>query len=436
MGIDEKKSRLFNKKQLSLKQNFSWTIIGNIISAGCKWVILVIIAKFGTPQMLGIYTLGYAITAPIFMLTNLQLRAIQSTDVKNEYSFSHYFKLRMITNVIGLLVVVFLMFVLDYDTETVYVVIFVAIIKYVDSISDIFYGQMQKHERMDFISKSMIIREVFALFLFSIVLIYLNNLIYSLIAFTLVYLIIVLTYDMIVSFNLQKCIKKISFIDYILFLLTNWDKLKLKKLLILSLPLGIGVFLGSLVTNIPRYLVDYFLGKESLGYFAAIAYFVIGFSTFFKAVGQAARPRLSKYFFNNFEQYIKLVYKLILVNLCFSLMFFVISIVAGKEILTILYSPSYGRYWKTLIWISVALIFQSVSNLLQIAIQSAQVYNVQIFISLFTIMISVIVGILLIPIKAVEGAGLTILIYSIVNTVVVAFIFFKIARAQILKEQN
>ena len=51
-------------------------------------------------------------------------------------------------------------------------------------------------------------------------------------------------------------------------------------------------------------------------------------------------------------------------------------------------------------------------------------------------MISVIVGILLIPIKAVEGAGLTILIYSIVNTVVVAFIFFKIARAQILKEQN
>ena len=129
--------------------------------------------------MLGIYTLGYAITAPIFMLTNLQLRAIQSTDVKNEYSFSHYFKLRMITNVIGLLVVVFLMFVLDYDTETVYVVIFVAIIKYVDSISDIFYGQMQKHERMDFISKSMIIREVFALFLFSIVLIYLNNLIYS-----------------------------------------------------------------------------------------------------------------------------------------------------------------------------------------------------------------------------------------------------------------
>lgn len=66
-------------RQQSLKVNFSWTILGNSLYAFSQWYIVFILAKFGNPELVGIYSLGLAISAPILMLTGLQLRTVQAT---------------------------------------------------------------------------------------------------------------------------------------------------------------------------------------------------------------------------------------------------------------------------------------------------------------------------------------------------------------------
>jgi hypothetical protein len=37
----------------SLRWNFSWTFVGNIIYSACQWGMLVVLAKIGNPEMVG-----------------------------------------------------------------------------------------------------------------------------------------------------------------------------------------------------------------------------------------------------------------------------------------------------------------------------------------------------------------------------------------------
>ena len=66
----------------SLRSNVVWTLIGSLTYALCQWVMLSVLAKWGSPALVGEFALGLAVTAPVFMLTNLQLRAIQATDAR------------------------------------------------------------------------------------------------------------------------------------------------------------------------------------------------------------------------------------------------------------------------------------------------------------------------------------------------------------------
>jgi len=56
-------------KPFPLRVNFSWTLVGNIVYAGCQWGMLTVLAKIGTTEMVGQFALGLAITAPVFMFS-------------------------------------------------------------------------------------------------------------------------------------------------------------------------------------------------------------------------------------------------------------------------------------------------------------------------------------------------------------------------------
>src|SRR5690606_40180926 len=67
-------------RALSLRVNFSWTLAGNIVYAGCQWAMLVVLARLGRAEMVGQFALGLAITGPVLMCTNLNLRSVPATD--------------------------------------------------------------------------------------------------------------------------------------------------------------------------------------------------------------------------------------------------------------------------------------------------------------------------------------------------------------------
>src|SRR4051812_23472007 len=81
---------------VSLRRNFLETLSGNLVYAGCQSGVLVALAKLGTPQVVGVYALPLAITSPVMLLSNLQLREVQAPAARREYSPGEYLALRLL----------------------------------------------------------------------------------------------------------------------------------------------------------------------------------------------------------------------------------------------------------------------------------------------------------------------------------------------------
>jgi len=67
---------------LTLRRNFSWTLLGNVVYAGCQWAMLVVLAKLGTPEMVGQFAL--VVTAPI-VLYHDRYRTRSSLGINSSY---------------------------------------------------------------------------------------------------------------------------------------------------------------------------------------------------------------------------------------------------------------------------------------------------------------------------------------------------------------
>jgi O-antigen/teichoic acid export membrane protein len=90
------------RKPLSLRRNFSWTFIGNTVYAAAQWGMLVVLARLSSADVVGQFRLALGLTAPIILFTNLQLRGVQATDAKEQYTPQMYLALRIVMTLLGL----------------------------------------------------------------------------------------------------------------------------------------------------------------------------------------------------------------------------------------------------------------------------------------------------------------------------------------------
>jgi O-antigen/teichoic acid export membrane protein len=395
-------------KPLTLRRNFSWTFAGNFIYAACQWGMLVVLAKLGSPEMVGKFTLGLAVTAPVFMFTNLQLRTVQATDAQQQYLFSDYLGLRLIATGLGLVAIAIITFVAGYDWETSLVILFVGLAKAIESISDIYYGLLQQQERMDRNAISLIFKGVFSLLLLGLGVYLSGNLIWGVVGLVTAWTVALLTYDIRSSVLMFDQIP-----------LPRWHRKTLVKLTWLSLPLGLVMMLISLNTNIPRYFIDQYLGKRELGIFAAIAYLVVAGNMVILALGHSASPRLAKYYSaGNSSAFRTLLFKVVGIGSVIGAISIGVALVAGRQILTLAYKPEYAEYANLFVWLMAAAGIGYISTFLGYGITAAQYFRIQIPLFTTVTAISFIICLWLLPKLGLLGAAFALLISTIVQAAI------------------
>ncbi|MBN8235140.1 oligosaccharide flippase family protein [Halobacillus kuroshimensis] len=381
-----------SKIPLSLRLNFSWTLFGNLVYAGCQWGLLIILAKLGSPNEVGIFSLGLALTGPIYMLTNLQLRSVIATDSTNDHTFNDFLGLRLMSIVITILMVTCIVLVAGYNKVTTLVILVIGFAKGIEAISDITYGLLQKKERMDFISKSMILKGVLSLLAMGLTIFITGNLVNGVIALAMSWFLVLFLYDLrnIRHFaNIRPTVN------------TNIYSSLIKT----SLPLGIVMMLISLNANIPRYVIEYYLGADALGFYSAIAYIVIAGTTVVNALGQSSIPRLSRYFANfELKSAKKLIVKLLFIALAIGAFGILISIILGEHILKILYDSEYGRYSTEFTLVMVYAFFSYLSSFLGYSMTAARAFKIQPLLFVVSIVGNIIFSVLLTPMYGIKGA--------------------------------
>ena len=390
-------------RRLSLTANFAWTLKGNLVYAACQWGMLVVLARLGSPEAVGQFTLALAISAPVFMFTNLQLAAVQATDAKGQYAFGDYFRLRIVATTAALAGILLLAAGLRYSREAALVVLAVALAKAIESVSDIYYGLQQRRERMDRISLSMTSRGVLSLGALAVVFHATGSVAWGALAMAAVWLVVLLAYDLRVAKRLPAEVSEPG-------------RGSLAKLAWLALPLGALAMMMSLNVNIPRSLIAHFLGDRELGLFAAMAYVTVAGSTIMNALGQAASPKLAGYYAGgDLRGFRRVLTKLLASGAVLGAAGVGVAALAGRQVLALLYGAEYAVHNDVFVWLMMATAMTHLAALLGNALTAARCFAAQAPLYLLVTMATTAGCFLLVPGHRLFGAAAAMLLAAMVQ---------------------
>lgn len=410
--MDVKSQQTTMIKSLSLRDNFIWTFIGNVVYSGCQWCMLIILAKVGNPSMVGEFSLGLAITAPVIMLTNLQLRGVQATDAKREYQFCDYLALRLSTTMLAFIIIIFIIAMSKYKLSTAMVVAAVGLAKCFESISDVFYGLLQQHERMDRIAISMMIKGPLSLASLGVAVYLTGSVFWGALALGAAWAIVLLSYDIhngaMVLGEKEKCG---MWLQSLIKIRPRWDIKTLYRLAWLALPLGVVMMLISLNANIPRYFIQHYKGEYWLGIYSAMAYLMVAGRTVIGALGQSASPRLAKYYASQDSvSYNKLFYKLLGIGAIIGVIGILVAVLGGKMLLSLIYTPEYAQETNVFVLLMVAAALSYMASFAGYGMTAARYFRSQLPLFVIVTIITTIAAALLIPKLGLIGAALAVIL--------------------------
>jgi O-antigen/teichoic acid export membrane protein len=391
------------------KRNFLWMIFGNGVYALCQWGILIVLTKLGDPEVVGQFALGLAITAPVVMVTNMQLRGAQATDANRKYFFSDYIAVRLLSTIVACSIVIVIVLVGSFEAAMLWVIILMILAKCIESLSDVFYGFFQQQEKMRYIATSQIIKGALSVIVVGIVFYEVADLTVSLIGLCCAWGAVFVVHDVTIARKLLLSVEGKSRISLILTIKESFnDRLvQLINMIKVTFPLGIVMGIMSLNSNIPRYAIEILLGLKALGIFAALAYTTVVINMFALALGQSVMPRLAQYFANdNFGAFIRLTLKVILFNLCIGMVFVGALTFFGREILVLLFSEDYEKYYLLFISLMMAASLVGITSLLGCAMTAARQFDPQVLLAILVVVSTTSLSYVAIPRFGLHGAVL------------------------------
>lgn len=396
----------------SLRSNFAWTFAGNVVYAACQWGILVALAKLGSPEIVGEFALALAITAPVLIGAGLNLRSVQASDALGAHPFSHYLWLRLVTTTCALITIGLIVLVSGYSARTGLVVMIVACAKAAEALSDIFYGGLQREQRMTRIALSMIIKGILSLIVVAAGLYLTRDLVVACLALALVWSLMLLFYDvpsgLTVASPVQKSSGELPGALAATALLTPVPSTAaLSTLTGTALPIGIVMLLIALNGNAPRYFIERSVGVRELGIFAAMIYPMQAGTTVIAALGQSALPRLARFYASrdtgSFRALLLRMGGLALLVGCGGVL---IIWLAGQQILTVLYTREYAEQKAVFLLLGCAAALGYAGAILGYAMTAARYFREQLPVFGTVTLVTIVSSLILIPRYGLTGAAL------------------------------
>ncbi len=419
-------SNTFESGRLSLRRNFSWTLAGNVVYSASQWAMLVVLARLGSPEIVGRFTLALAITAPVLMFTNLQFRGVQATDAREEYAFGDYLTTRLVMTGIAIAAIAGIAVASGYGGETLIVILVLGLAKACESISDVYYGLLQQHERMDRIALSMFLKGPSSLIVLAAAMLMTHRLTVAVAGLAIIWALLLVLYDMRSGRLILAAARGATGIAQ---LRPRWKPEVMVRLVRLCLPLGIVMLLISLNTNIPRYFLERSAGARELGFYAAMVYLMLAGTTVVSALGQSASPRLARFYAEgDARQFRSLLLKLLAIGVTLGGSGVAAALIGGHSILQLVYGSEYAEHADVFTWVAVAAAIAYVASFLGYGMTAARCFAAQAPLFLVVTVSTVITCALLIPQHGMQGAVLAAIIAGLVQLGGSSFVVWRATR--------
>lgn len=442
----------------SLKLNLLYGLGGTGFFNACRFGVVSLIAKCGTPELVGHYSFGFTVASPVVQFFTLNLRGVFISDATNSIPFGSYLRTRTLGVLAAALVLAGVVaWNAAYPRDPVrrsaptgiapsvaardaaapssapassailagglamsVILAGVCVGRLIDSEVEIYWGLFLKDERMDRVAWSNAMRGLASIVPFAAALplawwlVHRGHADPGAVAWgtalgaagsVALSLGITLVYDLPLS---HRCTLYSA----------AWSWAQVRALIVRAFPLGVVSLLVTLVPNIPRWAL-YALpdGDRHLGFFSALSWVVYIGNLFVSQAGVAAANRLAVYFRENMRAFVRLVLKLEALALAMSLPLFLAAMFAGRWILRLLYKPEYADYYPEFMIIVIAQCVSFFSSIFGFATTQMQIYWVQVGIWSAMGVAALCGSWWLIPADPIRGACTTVLMISLVQFV-------------------
>jgi O-antigen/teichoic acid export membrane protein len=404
-----------------LRADFSWVLGGNIIYSACQWCIVILLAKLGSPEDVGLYALGMAVAAPIILFANLQVRTLLASDVNGEFRFGQYLAFRFVSLGLALLAIVCVAAWTGSDWRHRCIIALVGFAQTLETLSDTYYGLMQKYDRMDRMSRSLMMKGPLALALLWITMYRTRNVLWAVLALAAGRLLILLVRDSRLSFARR--------VDSRLAARLEWNNNDMFRFFRLALPLGIISLLASLNGNIPRYFIEGHRGTAELGIYSAIASLLTAGTLIVSAFGQSIMvPAARAAADGDRPRYRSFIFQTLLLGAVLGSGALLVASIGGRFLLTHIFRPEYGNHADIFVWLMGAGIVLFMTDGIGYVMTAARALKPQVPLLLINCTVTALGCGWFIPRHGLRGAAEAIAVASVVQLAGCAIILWRIDR--------
>ena len=387
-------------------RSFSWSLAGNVIYSLCQWAFLIVLAKLGTAEDVGGYALGLAITTPLLMFASFQGRNLVASDIDDRYSFSAYLSFRIFSLGLALAAVLMIIVCTRNSWPTSGVIFLLGVSQAFDCTSETYFGLLQKHDRLDRVGQSLILKGVLCLVLLSAAMYITRDLVWAVIALVAGRGLILWCFD-------SKSATRIAGVTRI-----QWHPPTLTRLFRTAFPLGVISALGAFAFNIPRYFIEADLSKRDLGIYSAIASLVGAGNLVMSALANCSFVAIAKASASSDRRrYRALSLRLFGTAALLGAAGVTAAMLAGDRILVLLFRPEYGGSAGVFARLMLAGALGYVISGQGYALTAARILTPQIPSLLCAVAATGILSWWLVPLRGLQGAAEAWLLGSLVQLI-------------------
>jgi O-antigen/teichoic acid export membrane protein len=362
----------------------------NLVYAICQWIPVAILARLAAPDDVALYTLALSIPAPVLMFAQLNLRNVLASDVRrNRLPFGVYRNLRFAAMALGIAMVAAAVLLQGRGGSANLAVVLGAAALGFEWIGDIYQGEFQRQDRIHHAAASVLLRGLL----------------------TVIALVAGLSLGWGVSGALALTVAA-RFAVWFLFERIHapaheptpngaW-----KTLLATAWPLGLVMMIGSVSSNLPRYLAEAFIGHGALAAFAVVWALAALGNLVVNSIGQAAMTPLARVAASgDAAGFARLAWMLAGGGLALGAIAVLCGQFLGAWTLGLLYGASYTQHQPLLVAVLGAAGFGYAASLLGTVITAARRFREQIPIQAMSLIAGVAAGCAAMPVLGVTGVA-------------------------------
>lgn len=378
-------------KKDNMKKNIIWNTIGVFTLSLTSFVYSLILVRLCNLSITGIWSYAFAIACTSVTLASFGGRTYQVTDAKSDISTFTYVSSRYMTVILTFILVFCFITVKNFSFSKSLIILLLCIFKFCEELSDVYYGILQKHNKLYIVGKSMFFKSICNMILFFIGTYITKGLLFPVSLILINNFLFVYLYDRRNALKLEKIEKKFNKKFYIKYFKDNFI-------------ICIFLFLSTYLVNCPKYVMETYLSDELQGVYNILVLPATAVSLIGSFIINPMLVNISKDFADNKINNIKnLSNKIIFIMMIFGIVACVCGFLLGVPILKLVYSFDISDYIICFVLIILGCTFYTISMVLSMILITVRKLKVQLFVNVFLSLFSYVLCTILIKQYSING---------------------------------